>query len=269
MTALTSLEKLKADSHCDSLQWGASHFSIDASISIAKGPSWTVNDENRQKHNHYMSKQNQSWNNSSSIISFRWLKRLNQPTCFRVWFCTCMYWYVYSDHCDFCFDVNSLTTSHQPIWIRLKILFAKRWPFCLGLNVLIVRASAGRLMNKFECHILRADSRFAPSQWETALLCNNASHWLGASLESAQYTYRISTWRLVYTQSIISTFSIILYTSRITCPSDCKKRYDFNLGCPRYFHALNKPYGCVHVSHCVLLGATTRGFMVAQLISDA
>ena len=31
----------------------------------------------------------------------------------------------------------------------------------------------------------RADSRFAPSQWETALLCNNVSHWLGASLESA------------------------------------------------------------------------------------
>ena len=28
-------------------------------------------------------------------------------------------------------------------------------------------------------------SRFAPSQWETALLCNDVSHWLGASLESA------------------------------------------------------------------------------------
>ena len=31
----------------------------------------------------------------------------------------------------------------------------------------------------------RAGSRFAPSQWETALLCNDVSHWLGASLESA------------------------------------------------------------------------------------
>ena len=30
-----------------------------------------------------------------------------------------------------------------------------------------------------------ADSRFAPSQWETALLCNDVSHWLGASLDSA------------------------------------------------------------------------------------
>ena len=30
-----------------------------------------------------------------------------------------------------------------------------------------------------------ADYRFAPCQWETALLCNDVSHWLGASLESA------------------------------------------------------------------------------------
>ena len=35
--------------------------------------------------------------------------------------------------------------------------------------------------------MLRADSRFAASQWETALLCNDVSHWLGASLKSALY----------------------------------------------------------------------------------
>ena len=34
-------------------------------------------------------------------------------------------------------------------------------------------------------YLPRADSRFAPRQWETALLCNDVSHWLGASLESA------------------------------------------------------------------------------------
>ena len=33
----------------------------------------------------------------------------------------------------------------------------------------------------------RADSTFPPSQWETALLCNDVSHWVGASLESALY----------------------------------------------------------------------------------
>ena len=32
---------------------------------------------------------------------------------------------------------------------------------------------------------LRADTRFALSQWEKALLCNNVSHWLGANQESA------------------------------------------------------------------------------------
>ena len=31
----------------------------------------------------------------------------------------------------------------------------------------------------------RDDSRFAPSQYETALFGNDASHWLGANLESA------------------------------------------------------------------------------------
>ena len=31
----------------------------------------------------------------------------------------------------------------------------------------------------------RADFRFAPSQWETVLLCNDVSHWLGANLEPA------------------------------------------------------------------------------------
>ena len=33
-----------------------------------------------------------------------------------------------------------------------------------------------------------ADSRFAPSHWETALLCNDVSHWLGTNLESDLYT---------------------------------------------------------------------------------
>ena len=33
----------------------------------------------------------------------------------------------------------------------------------------------------------RVESRFASSQWETALLCNDVSYWLGASLESALY----------------------------------------------------------------------------------
>ena len=34
----------------------------------------------------------------------------------------------------------------------------------------------------------RADSRFVPSQWETALRSNAVSHWLGTNLESALKT---------------------------------------------------------------------------------
>ena len=34
------------------------------------------------------------------------------------------------------------------------------------------------------CNI-KDDSRFTPSQWRTALLCHDVSHWLGANLESA------------------------------------------------------------------------------------
>ena len=40
------------------------------------------------------------------------------------------------------------------------------------------------------CHSwFRADSRLAPSQWETLLLCNDISHWLGANLELALSLY--------------------------------------------------------------------------------
>ena len=34
--------------------------------------------------------------------------------------------------------------------------------------------------------LYRVDSKFAPSQWETVLLCHDVSHWLGANLELTQ-----------------------------------------------------------------------------------
>ena len=36
---------------------------------------------------------------------------------------------------------------------------------------------------------VRSDSQFASSQWETVLLCNKVSHWLGAILESTLSIY--------------------------------------------------------------------------------
>ena len=58
--------------------------------------------------------------------------------------------------------------------------------------------------------IIRADSRFTPSQWETALFCNDVSHWLGASLESAWIMYQVHdsenlrrpfTWHIEHTHA--------------------------------------------------------------------
>ena len=44
---------------------------------------------------------------------------------------------------------------------------------------------------------LRAGYRFAPCQWEMSLLCNNISHWLGASLESALHLSKgLVVWRI-------------------------------------------------------------------------
>ena len=46
---------------------------------------------------------------------------------------------------------------------------------------------SGPISGQFICkrYVFRVDSRSAPRQWETPLLCNDVSHWLGASLESA------------------------------------------------------------------------------------
>ena len=41
---------------------------------------------------------------------------------------------------------------------------------------------------------IRADSKLAPSWWETSLLCNDVSHWLGASLDSALFIVVITDW---------------------------------------------------------------------------
>ena len=45
--------------------------------------------------------------------------------------------------------------------------------------------------NNMILNIIRADSRFAPSQWDKALLYNDVSHWLGANLESAQIVLKM------------------------------------------------------------------------------
>ena len=69
----------------------------------------------------------------------------------------------------------------------------------------------------------RADSRFAPSQWETSLLCNAVSHWLGANLESALCcTWKqLGTHATVHHQCTLKT-SVKNVEVRIKWPTFCR-----------------------------------------------
>ena len=82
----------------------------------------------------------------------------------------------------------------------------------------------------------RADSRFAPSQWETALLCNDVSHWLGAKLESALWLRSPMIWTKPppYTSSWMPLNHSLLGTSYHACaPVICM----FTRMWPFYMHA--------------------------------
>ena len=67
---------------------------------------------------------------------------------------------------------------------RLILLAERQWydVFFFGVSTKKWRHSRQQ-KNSY----VKADSRFAPSQWETALLCNDVSRWLGASIKSALY----------------------------------------------------------------------------------
>ena len=58
-------------------------------------------------------------------------------------------------------------------------------PFVLG--GVICRQLSLCISMQISLYFFRADSRFALSQWEAVLLCNDVAHWLGASLESALF----------------------------------------------------------------------------------
>ena len=78
------------------------------------------------------------------------------------------------------------------ILIRISLKSAPRGPIdneSLLVQVMVVFClAASYYLNQWWPRLMtpyRADSRFAPSQWETALLCNDVSHWLGVNLETA------------------------------------------------------------------------------------
>ena len=70
----------------------------------------------------------------------------------------------------------------------------------------------------FSC--IRADPMFVPSQWETVLLCNDGSDWLGASLESAlcmhlawfSYTKHCYLWWHIDGRGPVSCFCLFVFS---------------------------------------------------------
>ena len=85
-------------------------------------------------------------------------------------------------------------------------------------------------------YLYRADSRFAPSQWETSLQSNAVSHWLGSSLESALLCIcaSVKVWQKTvifvhYTDVIMTTMasqitSLTVVYSTIYSDADQRKR---------------------------------------------
>ena len=67
-------------------------------------------------------------------------------------------------------------------------------------------------------YMFRADASFVPSQWETVLLCNDVSHWLGANLESILYAMhkRLLPFQVIYTGRVFLTMLYMDMTSLTT-----------------------------------------------------
>ena len=98
-----------------------------------------------------------------------------------------MHW-TSSPQCPFC-NTNAHTCAH--FCYRMVQCVIWNWSIARFVQRVYCRSSSVRmwaylLMARFmPCIYIRADSGVAPTQWETALLCNDVSNWLGATLESA------------------------------------------------------------------------------------
>ena len=78
------------------------------------------------------------------------------------------------------FNFPQIISKETPIACPLGramgcLLWIKLWFICYF----------GHCVDVHDIMLYKADSRFAPSQWETSLQSNAVSHWLGANLESA------------------------------------------------------------------------------------
>ena len=112
------------------------------------------------------------------------------------------------------------------VYIGLRKLWAQ--PTSVGMNIVamgfmwygIIYCGSHfppcRSTLRLPSDIYKADFRFAPSQWETALLCNHVSHWLGVSLER-NWCHHHFAW-LWWTKTSHNIFSQthMLFKSRLT-----------------------------------------------------
>ena len=79
------------------------------------------------------------------------------------------------------FDMSLKVTN---ILVQTYILGANELTKYFIQHIVSLIVNTGLLFHVL-CNTHMADSRFAPSQWETSLQSNAVPHWLGANLESA------------------------------------------------------------------------------------
>ena len=78
--------------------------------------------------------------------------------------------------------------------------------------------------------LCRADSWFAPSQWEMALRYNGVSHWLGASLESALWCISLEIYLRLMIWDTVNTDNKSTLVQVMACLSQYWPRYMSSLG---------------------------------------
>ena len=106
--------------------------------------------------------------------------------------------------------------------MHFKMSSAKFRPFRSGLKMSSTWATSGKRGNRVPTMYMfrpnsRADSRLAPSEWETWLQSNAVSDWLGVNLESAlQFPLKQKSRKitLYITSFLFEIFSEILYRAR-------------------------------------------------------
>ena len=97
--------------------------------------------------------------------------------------CTCPMFFLHAIWNQWCCPCCWLIGLYSPVYISSSFQFLngiQNWK-----HAAVTRSKSKLFISVSDGIICRADSRFAPCQWETALLCNDVSHWLGTSLESA------------------------------------------------------------------------------------